>query len=367
MSTSSLVARLAALCLGLVIGLHILATSAASPTEVTAYDCAGQSAIPQPECAALVALYNANPGASFNANWLQTGSSPCTWTGITCAGGSVTEIQLTGIGLTNIPASINALTKLAHLGLDQNQLTGAPTQIGTLADLQFLDLSNNQMVSVPVSIGNLTKLDQLWLNNNQLVSVPAGVSNLVSLTVLSLHQNQLTTAPNVQSLARLTTFSLNDNQLALAPIGIGNLVSLTQLPLSRNLLVTVPAEIGNLAGLTSLSLNENHLIAVPGTITGLAQLSILDLSNNQLMTVSSSIGALSNLTELYVGANPITGPLPSALLTLNLLETFWFQNTGLCVPNTPAYTSWLAGITSVNPTNAACLAPRAFLPIALNP
>ena len=67
MSTSSLVARLGALCLGLFIGLPTLAISASSAGDTAVYDCASQSAIPQPECAALVALYNANPGASFSA------------------------------------------------------------------------------------------------------------------------------------------------------------------------------------------------------------------------------------------------------------------------------------------------------------
>ncbi len=66
MSTSSLVARLGALCLGLFIGLPALAISASSAGDTAVYDCASQSAIPQPECAALVALYNANPGASFS-------------------------------------------------------------------------------------------------------------------------------------------------------------------------------------------------------------------------------------------------------------------------------------------------------------
>jgi len=50
--------------------------------------------IPSEERAALIALYNATDGANWNDNsgWqLATLDTECTWTGITCAGGHVSE------------------------------------------------------------------------------------------------------------------------------------------------------------------------------------------------------------------------------------------------------------------------------------
>ncbi|MCB9160257.1 MAG: hypothetical protein H6644_10425 [Caldilineaceae bacterium] len=60
--------------------------------------CDAVDAMPVAECAALVALYTATDGANWldNTNWLQVdgGVTPCNWSGVTCADGHVTGLDL---------------------------------------------------------------------------------------------------------------------------------------------------------------------------------------------------------------------------------------------------------------------------------
>ena len=59
------------------------------------YSCTDVTQIPQLECEALVALYNnANgPGWSDHGGWL-VNYAPCSWYGVTCTSGHVTELRL---------------------------------------------------------------------------------------------------------------------------------------------------------------------------------------------------------------------------------------------------------------------------------
>ena len=57
--------------------------------------CDNVSEISQSECEALQALYDSTNGPNWsdNSGWLTT-NTPCSWFGVTCASGSVTELNL---------------------------------------------------------------------------------------------------------------------------------------------------------------------------------------------------------------------------------------------------------------------------------
>ena len=96
-------------------------TPSAPIAAQTTYDCATATGLPQDECEALVALYNATDGANWtdNTNWLAT-TTPCDWYGVTCTAGQVT-----------------------HLGLAVNQLNGEiPPELGNLSALTSLSLGS---------------------------------------------------------------------------------------------------------------------------------------------------------------------------------------------------------------------------------
>ena len=107
--------------------------------------------------------------------------------------------------------------------------------------------------------------------------------------------------------------------------------------------------LGNLSNLTILNLDFNALSGeIPSSLGNLSNLETLDFYLNDLSgEVPSSLGNLSNLTRLRFTYNrSLTGPLPQSLTKLLRLETFWFDDTGLCAPLDADFQSWLDGIDS---------------------
>ena len=104
-----------------------------------------------------MALHNNTDGNNWNLNvgWL-VGSDPCSWIGVICEGGRVTE-----------------------LNLDQNNLSGPiPSELGNLTALSVLNLGDNQLSGpIPAELGNLTGLVSFRLNINDLSGlVPPSVA-----------------------------------------------------------------------------------------------------------------------------------------------------------------------------------------------
>ena len=56
-----------------------------------------------------------------------------------------TELDLSYIGLTEIPPEIFQLSNLQVLNLGENQITKIPDAIAALSNLQYLDLSDNKI------------------------------------------------------------------------------------------------------------------------------------------------------------------------------------------------------------------------------
>ena len=288
--------------------------------------CMTVTEIPQIECRALAALYHSSDGANWTTNttdWLAT-DTPCTWSGVTCDSGHVSQLyfheQLTG----SIPAEIGNLTNLSYLALWNNQLTSIPAAIGNLTSLSDLNLGNNQLSTLPAEIWNLTNLSSLNLYHNQLTSIPAAIANLTSLSSLNLRDNQLTSIPlEIWNLTNLDWLNLEGNQLTGSiPAAIGNLTNLVELHLGNNQLTgSIPTEIGNLASLRYILLYGNQLTgSIPAEIGNLANLDGLNLGNNQLTGSIPEIGNLTNLDWFYLNKNQLTGTIPSELENLSDLS-----------------------------------------------
>ena len=288
--------------------------------------CMTVTEIPQIECRALAALYHSSDGANWTTNttdWLAT-DTPCTWSGVTCDSGHVSQLyfheQLTG----SIPAEIGNLTNLSYLALWNNQLTSIPAAIGNLTSLTSLNLGDNQLSTLPAEIWNLTNLSSLNLYHNQLTSIPAAIANLTSLSSLNLRDNQLTSIPlEIWNLTSLSFLDLDNNQLTGSiPAAIGNLTNLVELHLGNNQLTgSIPTEIGNLASLRYILLYGNQLTgSIPAEIGNLANLDGLNLGNNQLTGSIPEIGNLTNLDWFYLNKNQLTGTIPSELENLSDLS-----------------------------------------------
>src|SRR4051794_11510038 len=81
-------------------------------------------------------------------------------------------LDLSGLGLKQMPPEIGQLTALMRLRLDSNQLTTLPPEIGQLTALTHLYLHSNQLTTLPPEIGQLPALTQLSLSRNQLTTLP---------------------------------------------------------------------------------------------------------------------------------------------------------------------------------------------------
>ena len=165
--------------------------------ELAPFDCTAVTEIPQTECEALVAFYTSTGGDNWSRNngWLQT-NTPCTWYGLTCNEGHVTQVELYGNHLQGtIPPEIGDLLKLWELGLNRNELNGPiPRELGKLVNLSFLFLEDNQLSdSIPAELGNMSALVFLKLQNNQLSgSIPPSLGQLTNLCDMDLSFNHLT-------------------------------------------------------------------------------------------------------------------------------------------------------------------------------
>lgn len=257
------------------------------------------------------------------------------------------ELDLSGLGLTEIPEQIAELTWLktlyagsntrsnedgrVKLSVTPNVIQNLPLTLNFLTELQQLDLTGNQLSSLPTDIWRLKSLQSLSLDSNQLTALPAGIGKLKSLQSLSLDHNQLAELPvEVCQLSSLQRLSLDHNQLAALPAEIGQLTSLQSLSLNGNRLAALPAEIGELRSLRRLSLDRNQLTTLTPEVGQLALLVRFSSRYNQLSTLPSELGLLSSLEFLYVDGNDLSA-LPQEIGELKALRSITLSDNKFTV------------------------------------
>src|SRR5262245_21353604 len=103
---------------------------------------------------------------------------------------NATELDLFGLGLTEVPATLNELSQLRSLNLGGNQLREVPIALVKFKQLQELDLFSNQLGEVPSTLFELRQLQKLDLSENQLRYVPDALGELLQLKELDLQHNQ---------------------------------------------------------------------------------------------------------------------------------------------------------------------------------
>ncbi len=191
-----------------------------------------------------------------------------------------------------------------------------------------------------------------WLSNRP-INEWAGVSVDGEGRVNGLHLRTQGMRGDIPSLladlSNLQNLYLAGNNLTGSiPAVLGNLAGLRDLYLDRNQLSgSIPSSLGRLENLAGLSLNDNMMTgSIPTSLGDLDNLEWLWLENNQLSGgVPASLGSLTALKGLYLQNNEaMSGPLPGALTGLTSLNYLRLDGTGLCVPRTDAFQSWLDGI-----------------------
>ena len=304
----------------LILGLALLLWGMS--TQAATY-CNAVTEISTIECESLLELYHSTNGAEWNDNegWNVT-NTPCSWYGVTCEKGGVTDIRLGNYNnLKGTLPNFKGLPNLQTLSLsnNHNQLTGAIPDFSALPNLQELSLGGNQLTGAIPDFSALPKLERLDLYNNQLTGAIPDFSALPKLRLLYLFNNQLTGAiPNFSALPKLSELYLFNNQLT------GAIPDFSALP--------------NLSG---LELSNNQLTGAIPDFSALPQLEWLYLYNNQLTGAIPNFSALPNLQRLYLYNNQLTGAIPdfdfSALTKLKYLD---LRNNPICKDTNINYSSW---------------------------
>jgi len=271
--------------------------------------CSNVTEIPQAECEDLLTLYNGTNGVNWNnkSGWL-TGNPICSWYGITCSAGHVSQIELAFNQLSGTIPNLLNLPNLETLQLPNNQLTGTIPNFTNLPKLLQLALSDNQLTGTIPNFSNLPNLDNLYLSNNQLSGSIPNFTNLPKLHYLYLSNNQLTGIPNFNNIPSLDSLIVSSNQLS-----------------------------GNIPNFSNL--RELHSI---------------DLSNNQLMGTMPNLN-WSYMSQVAVDNNCGLVAYDVAQATvLNSKDANWQSINPICAgnptPTPPAPTSICSGVTEIPQT-----------------
>ena len=176
---------------------------------------------------------------------------------------NIKTLNLSDLGLINIPAKITAFTNLETLILDNNPIpANAFGNIANHPKLTNLSLSGLQLTQIPTQVSQLTQLTSLNLSNNALTEqTTSGLSNLTNLVWLSLENNQLAQIPSqIPQLKKLQTLNLGRNKISVGVSLLTDLPNLQQLFLNNNLLTgNIPSEFLGMPQLLMLNLNSNQL------------------------------------------------------------------------------------------------------------
>ncbi len=94
--------------------------------------------------------------------------------------GSVTELSLTNLKLTDFPLIIFEFKELEYLSLNKNQIKKLPLSIDRLQNLKSLNISNNKFTKIPDSISKMTNLKRIWVENNNDIQIPEDIEHLLN-------------------------------------------------------------------------------------------------------------------------------------------------------------------------------------------
>ncbi|KAL6845859.1 hypothetical protein ACP4OV_024434 [Aristida adscensionis] len=157
------------------------------------------------------------PFGSATVSW-NSSRPTCSWTGVVCTGGRVTEIHLPGDGLRGaLPVgALGGLTKLAVLSLRYNALSGPlPPDLAACVELRVINLQSNLLSGeLPAAVLALPALTQLNLADNRFSGrIPPSIAKNGRLQLLYLNGNRLTgELPNV-NMPSLTSLNVSFNNL----------------------------------------------------------------------------------------------------------------------------------------------------------
>jgi len=196
-------------------------------------------------------------------------------------------LDLSDLGLSEIPDEIKNMTYLRSINLSENCLTELPDFICSYAYLENLDVSYNKLSYLPDAIGSLGSLESLNARCNQLNAIPVSIEKLSMLSFLDISYNRLSVLPDVfNGLSRLEYCNIKGNNI----ISLPEKVSLLSRPKQLSILQHME-RITSLSGSNSFS--EDFFLTAKPHIDYIAQ----RLNINPIQTI-----LFSHIVEEYEGS-----------------------------------------------------------------
>jgi SpoVK/Ycf46/Vps4 family AAA+-type ATPase len=109
------------------------------------------------------------------------------------SGGKV--LDLSGLGLYQIPPELAELTTLTELSISGNRIKTLPGFIGKLTSLERLDISHNKFSILPKEMVHLSALKTLNLSYNKFTELPEYLEKLTALETLEDAGNKIPALP----------------------------------------------------------------------------------------------------------------------------------------------------------------------------
>ena len=306
----------------------------------------------------LMTLYEAMGGGTWteSANW-GTSAPLGNWHGISVddSTGRVVTINLNRNNLSGeIPTEIKYFPHLRTLRLDYNRLEGEiPAEIGELTELRRMDIDGNDFTGgIPPEIGNLVNLEVLWMGGNRMSGpIPPELGNLAKLEVIHLYEARFdgSIPEEFGNLGALEILRITETKIegglpeSMAALGRLRAIRLYENELSGPL----PSWLGQLDSLRSLSVYDNKIEGpIPAELGQIDSLTFLLVQNNELSgPLPPELGEAGELYRIWVQGNAdLSGPLPEGLTRLEELWELIAEDTGLCMPRTPAFRTWMESV-----------------------
>ncbi|KAJ8769922.1 hypothetical protein K2173_009004 [Erythroxylum novogranatense] len=213
---------------------------------------------------------------------------------------NIRYLYLDGTAISEVPSSIERLSKLLVLTMDSCQLETLPDNICKLSSLKYLNLCDCKKLKVfPEIMEPMENLKDLAISYTGIETLPSSFTNLKGLASLGMFGLKLNHVPSsVTSLNSLRSFRLT----------LGEKLVWSMPPLSF------------FSSMKQLILVNGNLWKFPEDLSFLCSLEELFLGGNDMEEISSSIKQLSQLKVLFVSACARLQSLPELPPSLVLLQ-----------------------------------------------
>jgi len=151
-----------------------------------------------------------------------------------------TELNLSNMKLTELPASLGQLTQLTSLDLSNNQLTALPDSLGQLTQLMELHLFNNQLTILPEWLWQCQQWKVIYISNNcknpsrDILYTPIGTREQPKIDVSQNKIEMWNMFHTIEKLKSLEMLFLINSEISDIPPSFAQLEHLKALALTYN-------------------------------------------------------------------------------------------------------------------------------------